>query len=158
MTKVELGKWMDVVFGECRGLREAGQKEYARREDNAFANFERVGERLQLTREQILLVYLEKHLDGINAWVSGHKSQREDVRGRINDAITYLCLLRGMVEESETPFIPQDDSYKFQADGDGRGGAQFQPKYPRTVSGFPNCNCAEGTEIYCDCTSARLGG
>jgi len=92
---------MERVFAECQQLRDAGQREYARRESNAFANFERVAERVGISREAVLLVYLEKHLDGIHAWVNGHRSQRESVKGRINDAIVYLCLLRGMVEERE---------------------------------------------------------
>ena len=79
-------------------MREAGQKEYARKSDNAFANFERVGKNLELSREDVLLVYLLKHIDGICSFVKGHKSQREDVRGRITDAIVYLCLLWGMIE------------------------------------------------------------
>ena len=37
-------------------------------------------------------------MDGIIAHVDGHSSQREDVRGRITDAIVYLCLLWGMIE------------------------------------------------------------
>jgi hypothetical protein len=102
MTKAEMQAVMDKVFDECRGLREAGQQEYAHRDENAFANFERVAERLHLDRKQILLVYAEKHLDGIHSFVKGHRSQREDVRGRINDLITYACLLRGMIEEEET--------------------------------------------------------
>lgn len=101
MTREEMAVVMDRVFDECRALRDAGQKEYARRESNAFANFERVAERVGISREQALMVYLEKHLDGIHAWVNGHRSQRESVKGRINDAIVYLCLLRGMVEERE---------------------------------------------------------
>jgi hypothetical protein len=80
-------------------VREAGQKEYARKSDNAFANFERVGKNLELSREDVLLVYLLKHIDGICSFVKGHKSQREDVRGRITDAIVYLCLLWGMIED-----------------------------------------------------------
>lgn len=80
-------------------MREAGQKEYARKSDNAFANFERVGKNLELSREDVLLVYLLKHIDGICSFVKGHKSQREDVRGRITDAIVYLCLLWGMIED-----------------------------------------------------------
>ena len=79
-------------------MRAAGQKEYARKKDNAFANFERVGENLNVDRKKVLLVYLLKHIDGICAYVDGHKSQREDVRGRITDVIVYLCLLWGMVE------------------------------------------------------------
>jgi len=79
-------------------VRAAGQKEYARENNNAFANFERVGKNLELPREDVLLVYLLKHIDGICSFVKGHKSQREDVRGRITDAIVYLCLLWGMIE------------------------------------------------------------
>jgi len=82
-------------------VREAGQKEYARKNENAFANFERVGDNLGISREKVLLVYLLKHIDGISAYVEGHKSQREDVRGRITDVIVYLCLLWGMVEEND---------------------------------------------------------
>ena len=82
-------------------MREAGQKEYARKSDNAFANFERVGDNLNISREKVLLVYLLKHIDGICSFVEGHKSQREDVRGRLTDAIVYLCLLWGMVEEND---------------------------------------------------------
>ena len=44
------------------------------------------------------MVYLLKHIDGIMAHINGHKSQREDVRGRITDAIVYLLLLRGMID------------------------------------------------------------
>lgn len=82
-------------------MREAGQKEYARKQNNAFANFERVAEHIDSSREKVLMVYLLKHIDGISSFVNGHKSQREDVRGRITDVIVYLCLLWGMVEENK---------------------------------------------------------
>ena len=91
---------MSRVFAECSALREAGQKEYAHDEDNAFANFERVAERLGISREMALLVYAEKYWDGIASYVKGHKSQRDSVKGRLNDMIVYLCLLRAMVEEA----------------------------------------------------------
>tara|TARA_R110002012_G_scaffold61490_3_gene161239 strand:- start:3391 stop:3582 length:192 start_codon:yes stop_codon:yes gene_type:complete len=45
------------------------------------------------------MVYLLKHIDGIASFVNGYQSQREDVRGRITDAIVYLCLLWGMIDE-----------------------------------------------------------
>lgn len=100
LTVEQMGAVMDRVFTECHGLRAAGQKEYAN-SVNAFGNFERLSTRLGVSREKVLLVYLSKHLDGIDAYVNGHKSQRESVTGRINDAIVYLCLLRGMVEDSQ---------------------------------------------------------
>lgn len=104
MTRAEMSLVFEKVWSEIGVLREAGQKEYAHREENAFANFERVGESLGMSRERVLMVYLLKHLDGISAYTQGHRSQREDVRGRINDAIVYLLLLRGMVDEKETAF------------------------------------------------------
>ena len=82
-------------------MRAAGQKEYARKQSNAFANFERVGENLSLNKKEVLLVYLLKHIDGICSYVKGHKSQREGIRGRLTDAIVYLCLLWGMINEEE---------------------------------------------------------
>lgn len=100
MTNVELAIVMGKVFEECCTLREAGQKEYAHKDTNAFTNFERVSERLGISREHVLLVYMEKHMDGIHSYVKGHRSQRESVTGRINDVIVYLVLLRGMVEEN----------------------------------------------------------
>lgn len=92
---------MDMIFDECRKLREAGHKEYAHEENDTFDNFNRLSKLLGLPREQILLVYLMKHIDGIASYVKGHQSQREDIRGRINDAIVYLTLLRGMIVEKE---------------------------------------------------------
>ena len=82
-------------------MRAAGQKEYARKSRNAFANFQRIGDNLKISREEVLLVYLLKHIDGICSYANGHKSQREDIRGRITDAIVYLCLFWGMVEEND---------------------------------------------------------
>lgn len=101
MTRDELANTMNSVFKECLQLYDEGQKEYARGEDNGFANFDRVAEHLGISREEVLLVYALKHLDGITAYVQGHKSQREDVRGRINDLIVYLCILRGMFDFKE---------------------------------------------------------
>jgi len=97
-----MAKVMATIFEKCQSFRESGQKEYAHKEDNAFANFERVGERLTLDRKKVLLVYLEKHLDGIHSYVNGYKSQREDVRGRILDLIVYSTLLYGMIEEEDS--------------------------------------------------------
>jgi len=87
------------VVRTCQFCRDAGQKEYAHDTDNSFANFERIAAYIEsppISRELVLLVYLEKHLDGITSWVNGHQSQRESVHGRICDAIVYLCLLTGM--------------------------------------------------------------
>jgi len=92
---------MDSIWKRVLKTRDAGQEEYAHDEKNVFANFERVGNLLHVNKEKVLMTYLLKHIDGIAAYANGLKSQREDVRGRITDAIVYLCLLWAMVDHSE---------------------------------------------------------
>ena len=90
---------MSEITNQITKTRESGQKEYAHDEDNVFANFERVANTLNLPREKVLMTYLLKHVDGVVSYVDGHKSQREDVRGRLTDIIVYLMLLWGMIDE-----------------------------------------------------------
>ena len=84
---------------EIMALRAAGQKEYAHDADSPFANFERGAKDMGIDRKQVLWCYAMKHKDGIAAALQGHTSQREDVRGRINDLIVYLLLMRGIFNE-----------------------------------------------------------
>jgi hypothetical protein len=101
-TKDDIRVLMDKIFQDLQKTREAGQKEYAHDDQNAFANFERLSKDLGISREQVLWVYVYKHIDGIKSYLKGHKSQREDVRGRIKDVIVYLILLWGMVDDNES--------------------------------------------------------
>jgi len=101
MHQKEMKILMEEIFKKIQRTREEGQKEYARQQNNAFANFERIGDNLDISKEEVLLVYLLKHIDGICSYVKGHRSQRENVRGRITDVIVYLCLLWGMIEQNE---------------------------------------------------------
>ena len=101
MTQKQMESLISDIFEEVQDMRDAGQKEYAQREDNAFANFERISGWLDRDKKEVLMVYLMKHIDGICSWINGHKSQREDVTGRIVDCIVYLCLLYGMSQEKE---------------------------------------------------------
>ena len=89
------------ILDEVRSMRNAGQKEYAHNKDNVFANFDRVGNLLEVDRKKVLMTYMLKHIDGIAAYVKGHKSQREDVTGRITDCVVYLMLLWAMIEEED---------------------------------------------------------
>jgi hypothetical protein len=102
MTYKDMQKVVRRQLKQVLKIRDAGQKEYARTEDNVFANFERVSSFTGVSREQALMTYLLKHIDGIMAHINGHKSQREDVSGRITDAIVYLLLLQGMVDDGKS--------------------------------------------------------
>ena len=100
MKYKQLDKIIKKQLKQILQTRDEGQKEYARDVDNVFANFQRVGKYVGVSQEQVLMVYLLKHIDGIMAYINGHKSQREGVEGRITDAIVYLLLLRGMVDNN----------------------------------------------------------
>lgn len=105
MTRNDMAQLLDQICMRLQEVRKAGQAEYAHGEENAFANFERVGAYLQTDRKKVLMTYLLKHQDGITAYLNGHKSQREDVRGRILDMMMYLALLWGMINEDEHPMV-----------------------------------------------------
>lgn len=91
-------------------------EEYRVGDDDQFANFKRQSKYLQLPMEKVLLVYLSKHLDSITNYVNTcpvdsdrewlGSGLSEPIEGRIDDAILYLVLLRGMVRErqQERPF------------------------------------------------------
>ena len=98
MKTVHFNAYFDYMINKIKETRDDGQKEYARDIDNVFANFQRVGKYISVSQEKVLMVYLLKHIDGIMAYINGHKSQREGVEGRITDAIVYLLLLRGMID------------------------------------------------------------
>ena len=97
MDRTQGNAGMKNMLDEELKLWGAGQKEYAR-SPNIFANFTRLGKSLEMPPEKILMVYATKHMDGIMSWINGHKSQREDVRGRINDLRVYLAILYLMVD------------------------------------------------------------
>jgi len=99
MNRKQMNNLMKKIQTEINKTRESGQKEYAHKQDNVFANFERIGDALDISREKVLLTYLLKHVDGIKAYVNGYVSQREDVRGRLTDIIVYCMLLWGMIED-----------------------------------------------------------
>lgn len=123
MKKKKFDELFKDIIEEVKATRDDGQKEYAHTEDDVFANFERVASSLDISKEKALMVYLMKHIDGINAYIKGHKSQREDVTGRIKDAIVYLCLLWGMVSDDKvqpnrTIFNPKTGEVSYQTVGD----------------------------------------
>jgi len=98
MKTTQFNAYFDYMLGKIKETRDSGQKEYAHDESNVFANFDRVSDCLDIPREKALMVYLLKHIDGISSYIEGHHSQRENVSGRITDAIVYLFLLWAMID------------------------------------------------------------
>lgn len=100
-TRADVAKLMDEIFASCQETRREGQKEYAHDEQNALRNFEATGAELNIPREKVCWIFAKKHLDGVLAYINGHRSQREDVRGRIKDLIVYLVLLWAMFDDDD---------------------------------------------------------
>ena len=101
MKSKEMIKLMNTIFDSILKMHKEGQREYAHDEDNVFANFDRIANQTDTDRKFVLWIYLMKHIDGIAAYINGHKSQREDVRGRITDALVYLIILWAMINTDE---------------------------------------------------------
>ena len=111
MNHKQMAKVMEDIMKKVNHMREEGQKEYAHDDGNVFANFNRISNLLGVNRKKVLMTYMLKHIDGVAAYVKGHKSQREDVTGRITDIIVYLMLLWAMIEEEDDLiFRKKDDS------------------------------------------------
>jgi hypothetical protein len=94
----EMQAFIEDFFERIRRVREAGQREYAHTDANVFGNFDRIAAALGLTRETVMMTYALKHMDGIVAFVRGHRSQREHVTGRVEDLVMYLLLLAASEE------------------------------------------------------------
>lgn len=102
MTREQMRQFMEQIFkDQILSTYTAGQREYARDQEDAFANFQRIAADMGLDQKVVLWTYLMKHRDGVAAYINGHQSQREPVTGRLKDMIVYLFLLWGMIEEEE---------------------------------------------------------
>lgn len=100
-SRQDVQNLMENVFKECMKTREQAQHEYAQREENALENFDAGARDLGISRQKVWGVLAAKHWRGIMAYIKGHKSQREDVRGRIKDLIVYLIVFWAMIDDDE---------------------------------------------------------
>lgn len=100
MKREDFYKLIAARSSERMNLLELKGKAYAG-SDNVFANFERNGERMGLTKYQVWLVYFMKHIDSIVTAIKENPENPVDksgepLVGRIDDAVNYLDLLAGM--------------------------------------------------------------
>ena len=100
MNKTHFNEFFKHIVEEVKQTRDSGQDEYAS-PSNVFEDFVQTAELTGTTPAMVLYTFLNKHMRGIGAFIRGQKSQREDVTGRIKDAIVYLMLLWAMVEEEK---------------------------------------------------------
>lgn len=101
MDREEFSELLDSTFGDLYTLNAEKGHDYAG-DENVFSNFERGAEKFGLRREQVLGIFLAKHLDAIDTWIREGEVRSEPIDGRIQDAVMYLLLLLGMASESDS--------------------------------------------------------
>jgi hypothetical protein len=102
MKRYEFEQYIDlVVLPMCEKIRSSKGKNYSG-QDDCLANFKRTGEALHLDPMVVLMVFLTKHMDAIASYVSGkYLDDGEPIEFRIYDAINYLFLLLGLIQEKK---------------------------------------------------------
>jgi len=101
MTHEEFDGFQNVLLCKVINMGTTKGKEYSNSESR-FANFDRAAAELGLTNIQVAWVYVKKHLDGIASFCRTGKELSEPIEGRIVDAIVYLTLIAGMIEEDKS--------------------------------------------------------
>lgn len=88
-----------------------GGAEYAS-DSNRLSNFENLASRLirvtnGITPEDVCLIFMQKHIDGIYTYINTKQEQRDSIFGRITDAINYLLILECILRADSGKVIPK---------------------------------------------------
>lgn len=99
MTFKDFDTFQADLINEVIAMKDTKGKEYSHSIDR-FANFKRLSEELEIPDYTVGWIYCKKHLDSIASYIKEGKSfSSETIMGRFIDAITYLTLIAGMIEE-----------------------------------------------------------
>lgn len=100
MNRQRFNDLRDKAYTDIVGINQAKGVDYAG-EDDALANFKEAAEALGLTPFQIWAVYHHKHQSAINQFIKRGRVESEPIEGRVKDAILYLFLLLGLIEDQK---------------------------------------------------------
>lgn len=100
MIRSEFTTLLETEFAKIVAINKSKGKDYAGDTD-ALSNFKTQGKELGLTPEQVLAVYLGKHVSAVMAYCREGQVESEPIEGRIHDVILYCFLLMGLVKEKE---------------------------------------------------------
>ena len=102
MNFQEFDKFQEKLLAEVVGMRNTKGKEYAI-ENDRFANFNEDAQINGVDRLICANIFLNKHLRSIRSYIRNKQTySNESIRGRFVDAIVYLTLIAGMIEETES--------------------------------------------------------
>ena len=99
MTFQEFDTFQAELLAEVVKMKDTKGREYASAGDR-FANFNQDALDNNINRLAAASIFLNKHMRSIKSYIrDGQTYSAESIRGRIVDAITYLTLIAGMIEE-----------------------------------------------------------
>lgn len=96
MNRNDFGVLRDEVYKGIVAINDTKGHDYAGEED-ALANFKEAAAELGVSPYTIWFVYFHKHWSAIRTFLKEGTVQSEGIEGRIDDAILYLFLLRGLI-------------------------------------------------------------
>lgn len=112
VTFEEFEVYQNKLVNAIYDLGQAKGKEYAH-SANRFANFNRLSEELGIPNYVIGWIYCKKHLDSIASFIKeGQTFSTETIQSRFQDAILYLMLIGGMVEECSATSAQQNKNHQ----------------------------------------------
>ena len=115
-------------FAELVGIAQARQYNLLSKKGSDYtqgldrlSNFKLVAEEIGTTPEQVLWVYLAKHLFALRRYVREGRVESEPLQDRIDDAINYLHLLEGLIrDQADVLFSPSPAPVWVVPDAGGR--------------------------------------
>lgn len=144
---------MAKLFGEEVDLYEQKAKDYSA-EGNVFSHFESEAAKLNMTPQQILMVYLEKHLKAISRFCLTGEQDSQGIRERIKDARIYLALLEAMprkikaVTDTPSNAVKIDCTIqKYMPEKAHEADAGFDLRVTGTVTLTPGARCLAPTGV-----------
>jgi hypothetical protein len=103
-------KDFDATLTECFRVLGAKGADYTVGSKDRLANFRTGAEFFGISPEQVLGVYLHKHVAAVFSYIkTGGQSESEPIEGRITDVINYCLLLSKLVAEKKraAPVTPK---------------------------------------------------
>lgn len=100
MTYKEFTEYRDKFVDEALDISDSKSIEYTISNEDKHYNFKHVADRLGVTPQQAMMVYVLKHVDAIcNDAKTGKQVSDETVRSRCQDIMNYAILYASLHEE-----------------------------------------------------------
>lgn len=101
MSKLTGDRVFDSILEECIKVMSTKGVDYAAGSADRLYNFREAARDLGLPMEQVLYIYLWKHLTSIKRFCKNGVVESETIESRIVDAINYLLILAKIIDEKK---------------------------------------------------------